>query len=182
MKQKARRFEEEGGVVVLDNNTRLKTGEVFVDRESAAAAVSDATASVDAAGGHGNIAAIGAVAACPVREYVTKTAQRLSAMNAQAMKDSMSLPEYLSRALPMTPETIANMLQIVPWDGGSGVGSLVQVPAKTQKGNLHVTMLAYNDKALHGGGLYAADAILWLMNAEVPLKLPRLEIQPAAVA
>ena len=78
----------------------------------------------------------------------------------------------------MNKDTRENMLRVVPWDAEKGYTSMLRYPKNKCKGVLHVSCLAYGENAIHGKGIYAADAVAWLSHADVPFSIKRLDVVP----
>ena len=95
-----------------------------------------------------------------------------------ATKEGSSLVEHLTHMFPVTQELRAQMLLKVPWPPTHPYLPLLRVPAHKTKGFVHISMLHFGEKGLHGKGLYAADASLWLRHLEWPLNIRRLDIVP----
>ena len=114
---------------------------------------------------------------CPA--FARKVASWLDGLNEVAKSSSRSTPALLAEKFPLTEETRAKMLEVVPWDSTDPYKTMLQYPRAKCKGILHITCFDYGERGLHGKGIYAgSDAALWLHNFESHDQLKRIDVVP----
>ena len=73
-------------------------------------------------------------------------------------------------------------MELVPWLPSAGYTTMLRREVKSKaKGALHVSSIHFGSKGFHGGGMYAADAIVWLQQFDghsTLARLGRLDVAP----
>ena len=102
-----------------------------------------------------------------VAAFARKAASWLDGLNEVAKSSSRSTPALFAEKFPLTEETRAKILEVVPWGSTIDYKTMLQYPLAKCKGILHITCFDYGERGLHGKGIYAgSDAALWLHNLE----------------
>ena len=114
--------------------------------------------------------------------FCQEVAAWISTLHAEALQEGLSLPTVVEKRFPMSSVMRHAIIAKVPWDTKKGLLTMQSLPRGKCKGHAHVAMLNYSPRAFLGQGLYTSDAIVWLQHATFPLKVPRLDVSPVAVA
>ena len=110
--------------------------------------------------------------------YAEKVSKWIAEKAEAASKSGKSLVQWAQETFPPSHDLRAAMTAKVPWPAQAGYTSFLRKPASKTKGHVHICMLNFGEKGLHGKGMYALDASLWLRHLTMPLSFKRLDIIP----
>ena len=111
--------------------------------------------------------------------YAQRVAEWITGTTEEASKAGKSLAQWAQEAFPATIDFRQQVLQKVPWPAQGGYTSFLHIATRSKcKGVVHIAMLHFGEKGLHGKGMYVGDASLWLRHLTMPLNMKRLEIVP----
>ena len=86
---------------------------------------------------------------------------------AKSSSPPRSIPSRLVALFPPTSDIKKQIVARIPWKTQNGYVSFLRTPTNNCKGQIHVSMLSYDESSFAGQGVYLEDALLVLGNWEL---------------